>query len=133
MNSIHCVNVITCFWIIFATSIASAAQTPKKQPADPNDNKGNTPFFLQDPYDQTCLGPNGYTVCDERSLWILTRRAGKKTYSLVSLLNPSPYGMCLERKSSFFGLFASDNVGMGLCSHGGYKSWDFSFVDKTHV
>ena len=105
----------------------------QKKPVDVNDNKGNTPFFLQDPQDQTCLGPNGFTVCDERSLWVLTRRAGKKTYSLVSLLNPSPYGMCLERKYSFFGLFGSDRVGMGLCSQGGSKNWDFNFVDKTHV
>jgi hypothetical protein len=96
-------------------------------------NAGNTPFFLQDPYDQTCVGPNGFTVCDERSLWILTKRAGKKTYSLVSLLNPSPYGMCLERKSQFFGLFGGDKVGMGLCSKSGSKTWEFNFVDNTHI
>lgn len=94
---------------------------------------GNTPFFLQDPYDETCLGPNGFTVCDERSLWILTRRAGQKTYSLISLLNPSPHGMCLEKKTSFFGIFGSDQVGMGLCSRIGSKSWEFNFVDNTHV
>ena len=94
---------------------------------------GNTPFFLQDPYDQTCIGPNGFTVCDERSLWILTKRAGKKTYSLVSLLNPSPSGMCLERKSWFFGLFGGDKVGMGLCSKTGSKTWEFNFIDNTHV
>jgi len=108
-------------------------QQQRKKPADVNDNKGNTPFFLQDPRDQTCLGPNGFTVCDERSLWVLTRRAGKKTYSLVSLLNPSPYGMCLERKYGFLGLLGTDRVGMGLCSQKGSKSWDFAFVDKTHV
>jgi hypothetical protein len=124
--------------IAVLASAALGAQPQQKQQqkkkADPNDNKGNTPFFLQDPYDQTCLGPNGFTVCDERSLWVLTRRAGKKnTYSLVSLLNPSPYGMCLERKNNFFGLIPGDRVGMGLCSKSGSKNWDFSFVDKQHV
>ena len=57
----------------------------------------------------------------------------KQTYSLVSLLNPSPYGMCLERKSTFFGLFKSNKVGMGSCSHGGSKNWKFEFTDRKHV
>jgi len=128
--------MITLVFISLLLNFISAATKTKeasKKPSDPNDNKGNTPFFLQDPYDQTCLGPNGFTVCDERSLWILTRRAGKKTYSLVSLLNPSPYGMCLERKFNFFGLFGSDRVGMGPCSQSGSKNWLFNFVDNTHV
>ena len=80
-----------------------------------------------------CLGPNGFTVCDERALWVLTKRTGTKTYSLVSLLNPSPYGMCLERKSGFLGLLGGGGVGMGPCSRGGSKSWSFEFVDKQHV
>lgn len=79
------------------------------------------------------VGPGGFTVCDERALWILTKRNGLKTYSLVSLLNPSPYGMCLERKAGFLGIFGSDRVGMGLCSKHGSKSWSFEFVDKSHV
>jgi len=112
---------------------AAATAKGKKKASDPNDNKGNTPFFLQDPYDQMCLGPNGFTFCDERTLWILTRRPGKKTYSLVSLLNPSPAGMCLERKTSFFGLFNSDKVGMGFCNKGGSKAWEFEFVDQQHI
>lgn len=81
-----------------------------------------------------CLGPNGMTACNEQALWILTRRPNKKTYSLVSLLNPSPYGMCLEHKRTFFGLFGTSNVGIGLCSKSGSKSWNFEFTGGTkHV
>lgn len=80
-----------------------------------------------------CLGPNGFTVCDERALWILTKRTGTKTYSLVSLLNPSPYGMCLQRKPGVLGIGGSGKVGMGDCSKKGSKQWSFEFVDKTHV
>lgn len=115
------------------SKVEAAASTKAKAKADPEDNKGNTPFFLQDPYDQTCLGPNGFTVCDERALWILTRRVGKKTYSLVSLLNPSSSQHCLERKSGFLGIFPSDRLGLGACSSGGAKAWEFEFLDKQHV
>lgn len=80
-----------------------------------------------------CLGPNGFTVCDERALWILTKRAGKKTYSLVSLLNPSYSGLCLDRKKTFFGLFNSNKIGITSCGKSGAKSWSFEFVDQTHV
>lgn len=109
----------------------------KKQVAkkvDPNDNKGNTPFFLQDPNDQMCLGPDGFTICNENALWILTKRPGKTPkYSLVSLLNPSATGICLERKRSWFGLFGTDKLGMGQCNNGGAKSWGFEFIDAKHV
>lgn len=97
---------------------------------------GNTPFLLQDPYDKTCLGPNGFTTCDERALWIVTKRPGKKTYSFVSFLSPNVYATCLERKlSGPFGLplFASDKVGMGSCNKAGAKGWEFEFVDKDHI
>jgi hypothetical protein len=114
-------------------AVAFAATKTQKKKSDPNDNRGNTPFFLQDPYDQMCLGPKGFTVCDENALWILTKRTGKKTYSLVSLLNPSQQGLCLERQTSFFGLFNTDRVAIGSCNKGGAKSWDFEFVDQTHV
>jgi hypothetical protein len=97
---------------------------------DPRDNKGNIPFFLQDPSDEMCLGPNGFTVCNEQALWILTKRQGKKTFSLVSLLNISPNGLCLENKVGFFG---GDKVGMGACSSKGSMMWEFEFVDSKHV
>jgi hypothetical protein len=100
---------------------------------DPNDNKGNTPFFLQDPQDQMCLGPNGFTLCNENALWILTKRKGTKTYSMVSLLNPNSNEMCLQRKSNFFGLFVSDKVEVGSCKTGAAKSWSFEFIDSKHV
>lgn len=84
-----------------------------------------------------CLGIKGFTICDESALWILTKRSGKKTYSLVSLLNPSNKennnGLCLERKSTFFGLFNSDRISIGDCSKSGSKAWEFEFIDQTHV
>ena len=128
--------VYSILFIIFCAQLV-VAEVAKKQVArksDPNDNKGNTPFFLQDPYDQMCLGPNGFTVCDENALWILTKRTGRKTYSLVSLLNPhTSNGLCLQTKSMFFGLIGTDRVAMGSCNSGRAKSWDFEFVDHTHV
>jgi hypothetical protein len=80
-----------------------------------------------------CLGPNGFTVCDERALWVLTKRTGKKTYSLVSLLHPSYSGLCLDRKKHFFGLMTGDKLGITSCSKSGAKSWQFEFIDQTHV
>lgn len=103
----------------------------KQAKTDPSDNKGNTPFFLQDPNDETCLGPDGFTVCDERALWVLTRRPGKKTYSIVSLLKPNIQGACLERKTSWFG--STDKLALGRCSKDGSKSWNFEFIDQSHV
>jgi hypothetical protein len=100
---------------------------------DPDDNRGNTPFFLQDPFDQTCLSPDGFTICDEGALWILTKRAGKKTFSLVSLLHPQTQSNCLQRKSSLFGLLKSDKVEVGPCGKSNSKLWTFEFVDQTHV
>lgn len=122
-----------CVLISINQILASKAVSKK----DVNDNRGQTPFFLQDPYDQTCLGPDGFTVCDETTLWVLTARAGKKdTYSLVSLLSPNSYGKCLTKKSA--GLlgwlgFTTDRLSLGPCEKNDAKSWSFDFVDKTHV
>lgn len=122
--------VALCMMIV---GIAMGEKSVSKQrKSDPNDNRGNVPFFLQDPYDQMCLGPDGFTNCDERALWILTKRPGKKTYSLVSFLNPSS-GSCLQRQPSFFGLFSSDKLVSGPCSKGNAKNWNFDFIDQNHV
>jgi len=113
---------------------ASSKSDKKKASQDPHDNRGNTPFFLQDASDEMCLGSSGFTICDETALWILTKRVGRKTYSLVSLLNPPEQGgICLERKTSFLGLLSSDRVSLGSCNKEGSKSWMFEFIDKTHV
>ena len=125
--------VVLVFIAVLATARAAAEKKKPTKKIDPNDNRGNTPFFLQDPYDQMCLGPKGFTICDESALWILTKRTGKRTYSLVSLLSPSPEGLCLERKSSLFGFFPSEKVAIGSCAKSGAKSWEFEFVDQTHV
>ena len=116
--------------ILLAVGVAHGAKS-KAAKTDPNDNKGNTPFFLQDPNDETCLGPDGFTVCDERALWVLTRRPGKKTYSIVSLLKPNKQGACLERKTSWFG--STDKLALGPCRKEGSKSWNFEFIDQSHV
>jgi hypothetical protein len=128
--------VVLVLFISVATSLAASSAASKQvvKKSDPNDNRGNTPFFLQDPYDETCLGPKGFTVCDENALWILTKRTGKKTYSLVSLLNPQTTGgLCLETKPMLFGLMRTDRVSIGPCSSGRAKSWEFEFIDQTHV
>jgi hypothetical protein len=74
-------SVFCCYTILAADSSKTDSKALKN--VDVNDNRGNTPFFLQDPYDQMCLGPNGFTVCDEAALWVLLKRKGRKTYSLV--------------------------------------------------
>lgn len=98
-----------------------------------NDFKGLMPFFLQDPYDQMCLGPEGFTNCDERALWILTRRSGKKSYSLVSFLSPNSDGVCLQRKPSFLGIFSSKSLTLGSCKRHSSKAWEWEFLDKQLV
>lgn len=118
---------LVVFSLMVMMCYGAASSGGKRAKTDPNDNKGNTPFFLQDPNDETCLGPEGFTVCDERALWVLTRRPGKKTYSVVSLLKPSKQGACLERKSW------SNKLGLGQCNKDGSKTWSFDFVDQSHV
>lgn len=97
---------------------------------DPNNNKGNTAFFLQDTVDGTCLGPKGFTICDETSIWILTKRPESKWYTLASLFNPNEQGLCLEVKSGWFG---GKFVGMGSCARKGSKLWEFDFVGSDNV
>jgi hypothetical protein len=64
---------------------------------------------------------------------MLTKRAGKSTYSLVSLLNESPAGLCLQQKFGRFGLFGTDRIEMGSCGKNSARSWDFEFLDQKHV
>lgn len=119
--------------LVMALTLAMASSKEKKAKKDENDNMGNTPFWLQDAEDQTCLGPSGFTICDERTLWILTRRKGRKTYSLVSLLNPARQDHCLTRESGFLGFGGGSKVSMGSCNKGNAQSWDFDFVSEQHV
>ena len=58
--------ILLNFFAIYISNL-SAQSTATKRKTDPNDNFGNTPFFLQDPYDDMCLGPNGFTACSEQS------------------------------------------------------------------
>eukprot|EP01038_Epipyxis_sp_PR26KG_P013280 gene13280-17793_t len=132
LNSFHKIAAICVTFLFVATNAATKAT--KKSSADAYDNRGNTPFFLQDPHDNMCLGPNGFTICDESALWILTRRPRKQTFSIVSLLHPNSNGhICLETKSYLFGWINSDIVGLGSCNRDVSKSWEFEFVDGSQV
>lgn len=116
-----------------STADKTESSTKSVSSKDANDLRGLTPFFLQDPYDQMCLGPHGFTNCDERALWLLTRRNGKKTYSLVSFLNPNQEGSCMQRKPTFFGLLSSSSLSLGSCKRGNAKAWEWEFLDKQLV
>jgi hypothetical protein len=108
---------------------ASSSSTHVQIKHDPNDHKGLSAFFLQNPRDGTCLGPKGFTMCDENALWLLTTRANRDTYSLVSFLSPSS-NICLQRKSSFFGFFHSDQVILGSCNTKSAKSWKWEWINQ---
>ncbi len=124
-------KIVFCIFCLTYAEATTSKSLVKK--VDLSDNRGNTPFFLQDPFDEMCLGPRGFGMCDESTLWILTKRKGKSTYSLVSLLNPQGQGTCLQRKVSLFGLIRNDKVGIGSCGKRNAKSWSFEFVDQLHV
>jgi hypothetical protein len=134
--------VVSISWLPLTAAAGSGSKSKSgsgsgASAADPYDCKGNTPFLLQDPRDNTCLGPNGFTVCDERALWVLNRRVDRvDTYSLAAFLpptSPAAGGHCLERKTSFFGLIGRDRIGLGRCSKRSSKNWKFEFVDSNHV
>jgi hypothetical protein len=125
-------KLLVLFICLQALLAAPTKKAAKKAANDPNDYRGLTPFFLQDPTDQMCLGPHGFTVCDENALWILTRRAGKKTYSLVSLLQPGK-DVCLTQGTKLFGLFNSDRVVLAPCNKNSAKNWQWDFIDQSHV
>lgn len=118
--------------VIAATLAASDDKKVAKKVSDPNDNKGLTPFFLQDPTDETCLGPTGFTICDENALWLLTRRQGKKTYSLVSFLSAEK-NICWQQKTHMFGLFSTDRLALGSCNSANAKAWKWDFIDQNTV
>jgi len=79
-------------------SICYGIGTATKSGKDAFQNKGNVPFFIQDPLDGTCLGPGGFTACDTTSLWVYSGR--KEGHSLVSLLEPKEDSMCLTKVGS---------------------------------
>lgn len=112
---------------IALVAAATSKKAAKKTHKDRNDNRGLTPFLLIDRTDNMCLGPKGFTNCDEGALWILTTRVGKSTYSLVSFQHPKEQ-TCLTR-DSFLGVFASNNLKLGNCGSNHAKSWQWEFVE----
>lgn len=94
---------------------------------DPYDNRDRTLFWLQDPRDNTCLGANGFGVCDESSLWMLADRKGG-----AALVAPfeTDSDMCLVRKWCHS---AESPMGLGQCKHGGAKRWTVTKDRRGYV
>ncbi len=75
-------------------------------------------FWLQDPRDNTCLGPSGFGVCDEASLWLLADR--KEGAALVAPFETGNSDVCLVRKRCHSALSPAS---LGQCKHCGAKHW----------
>jgi hypothetical protein len=124
-----------CFSLAVAlgsiSSLASAFYSPFSTKAPVPVHTGNTAFFLQDPSDGQCLGSQGFSICDESAVWIITPRAGAKNYSFVSLFSSSRKGLCLEVKKKWFGQIQR-SVGLGSCSSKSSKNWNFQFTSDSN-
>jgi hypothetical protein len=92
---------------------------------------GSTAFFLQDPADGQCLGMNGFTICDESAVWIITPRTGTKNYSFVSLFSSTNRGPCLDVKKGWLSRVPS--VSPGSCSSKSSKNWNFQFTRSDRL
>lgn len=89
---------------------------------------GNKMFFLQDPHDFTCLGPDGFVPCDESALWILTRRDFQEDkYSLLNIFHRG-FDVCLDYKVKWF---RKNVLALSSCKHKGTKLWEFDFLNAT--
>src|SRR3546814_5107379 len=71
--------------------------------------------------DGHCLGPSGFQLCEIDSMWLLARR--KDGYSLVSMLEPNPKQMCLERRRSWLPWKREFDVRQGRRSSKGARDW----------
>lgn len=94
-------------------------------------HSGNIAFFLQDPTDGQCVGPQGFSVCDESAVWILTPRMGSKNYSFVTLFASSSKGLCLDLKKRWFGDITS--IGLGSCGSRSAKDWNFQLIGSEGI
>eukprot|EP00638_Chattonella_subsalsa_P010040 CAMPEP_0117750712 /NCGR_PEP_ID=MMETSP0947-20121206/10538_1 /TAXON_ID=44440 /ORGANISM="Chattonella subsalsa, Strain CCMP2191" /LENGTH=329 /DNA_ID=CAMNT_0005568945 /DNA_START=62 /DNA_END=1051 /DNA_ORIENTATION=- len=106
--------ICVCYAALFHTGFC---KDTRKNAKDAYQNRGNVPFFIQDPLDGTCLGPNGFTACDTTSLWIFAGR--KEGHSLVSLLEPDESQMCLTK----MGGSKESDLRNSKCSSKGAKLW----------
>lgn len=95
---------------------------------DPYDNRDRPLFWLQDPRDNTCLGPQGFGVCDEASLWMLADRKGGA--ALVAPFETGNAQMCLDRKWCHS---AESPVAIGPCKACGAKHWQVTKDRRGYV
>ena len=122
-----------CFCVLLVLVNECFGQTAKRK-RDMYENKGNTPFYLKDETQSTCLGPNGFTACSERTLWVLNKRVDRNnTYSLALLFSAASSGTCLIRNTLVGGLVALQTVGLGSCKRSVAKNWEFEFVTQSHA
>jgi hypothetical protein len=80
--------------------------------------------------DGHCVGPNGFQLCEIDSMWLLARR--KDGYSLVSMLEPNPKQMCLERRRSWLPWKREFDVRPSSCTGKGAKNWDMIELTKGY-
>jgi hypothetical protein len=111
---------------VFFLAIVLTGLAIEEPPKDLSIHTGSTAFFLQDPTDGQCLGVNGFSICDESAVWIITPRTGTKNYSFVSLFSPSRRGLCLEVRKRWLDHLPS--VGLGSCASKSSKNWNFQFT-----
>jgi hypothetical protein len=94
------------------------APPPKKKRDSSYSNKGKRFFWLIDPRDNSCLGAQGFGMCDGSTAWIIAER--REGNVLVSLLENDKSDMCLERKWCHSPV---SPVSIGPCKNCGSKHW----------
>jgi hypothetical protein len=116
-------------WLCVLVGVAGAGPgaAGKKKKDKSGAQAGTTPFWLRDPVDQMCLGPNGFTWCDASALWLFEPRGSG--FSLVSFLSPNPYEHCMVRRYSWLPWSSQSTVSGFKCSHKGAKSWDIKGIN----
>jgi len=116
--------LLLVFIALFLTPAHPAKNKPKKAPPPKKkkdssySNKGKRFFWLIDPRDKSCLGAQGFGMCDGSTAWIIAER--KEGNVLVSLLENDKSDMCLERKWCHSPV---SPVSTGPCKNCGSKHW----------
>lgn len=135
---LYCLLVVSFFHVISVIGSSSKDNRSKNSTLnDLSDLRGSVPFFLQDSSDRTCLSPMGFTLCDERALWIFAKRTNKgkgNLFSLISMLySPSPSKMCMAIETKLWGIIKTDNIVMDSCNKPLSQQWNFDFIDKKNM
>lgn len=100
-----------------------------------SDLKGLTPFFLQDPSDSLCLGLTGFTICDEQSLWILSRNKNTNKFSLINLFANDYKKLCLGYSKKYFSFGKNNSIQTVPSKYSSEtsNSWEWIFVSDNLV